>query len=228
MNGCVAAGGPTGSHLEQLGVVGIADVNASSGNTRALNLRVTTQAKIGVALDEHFPIDRAVWIMTGGAAFAQGFMLEDKGPCLFAMTLGTTFVLPGHGQSACRFKDVAAMRVMALHATHVSFDDRVMLGQVEFGLNVEMTLKAGGWVLAGIDDEFSAAAGFNVFATGAVAGLTAGFTDHGRVFKMDPCVGAGRKLPDDFRVAIQAGLVAHVMSAGNFKRRDHHRRGGGA
>ena len=227
VDGRVASGRPTGSHLQQLGVVRIADVNASGGDARTLNLRVTAQTQVGVARDEHFFVDRTVRIMAGGAAFAQRLMPEDERSRLLAMALGAAFILPGHGESARRFEDVAAVRVMALRAAHMSFDDRVMLREVEFGLNVEMALQTGGRVLAGIDDEFCAAAGLEVFAAGAVAGFTAGFTGHGCIFKMDPRVRTHGKFPDDFCVAIRTGLVADEMSAGNFERHDHHGRGGG-
>ena len=209
-------------------MVRVPDVNVPAGNTRALDLCVTAQAQIGVARGEHFFIDRAVRIMTGGAAFAQRLMFEDERSGLLAMALRATFVLPGHGQSAGWFEDVAAMRVVAGPTTHAAFNDRVMLGQIEFRLNVEMALKAGGRVVAGIDDEFGAAAGGDVLAAGAVTGFTAGFAGQGRPFKMDPRVRAGGEFPDDFRVAIHAGMVADVMCAGDCQRRHDHSRCGGA
>ena len=75
-------------------------------------------------------------------------MLEDKWPGLVAMALRATFVLPRHGQPARRFHDVAAVRIMALHAVHVPFDNRMMLRQIKFGVDVEMTLKTGRRILA--------------------------------------------------------------------------------
>src|SRR6185369_1396642 len=41
------------------------------------------------------------------------------------------------------------------------------------------------------------------------------------VGQMDPGVGTGGKFPDVIAVAIGAGLIADVMSAGNFRRRQH-------
>jgi len=223
----VAAGGPTGPHLQVPGVIGVADINAAGGHTRTLILRVTAQAQIGIAGDQHLFIHRTVRVVTGGAAFTHRLVFKDERPRLLAMTLRTTFILPRHGQAAGRFENVAAVRVVAGHTAHVPFDDRMVLGQVEFRLDVEMTLKAGRGVLAGVDDEFGAAAGLDVFATGAVAGFAAGFAGHGRVGDVDPRVGTGREFPDDLLVAIQASLIADVVRAGNLQRHcDYSRRGG--
>ena len=166
-------------------------------------------------------------VVTRGATFAQRLVFKDEWSRLLAMTLRATFILPGHRQSADGFEDVAAVRIMALDTTHVSFDDRVMLRQVEFRLNVEMTLKAGGRVLAGVDDEFGAAAGLDMFAAGAMAGFATGFTGHGCIFKMDPRVRTHGKFPDDIRVTIRTGFVADEMRAGDFERHGRHGRGGG-
>jgi len=188
---------------------------------------VTTQAEVRVALGEHLLIDRAVWVMASRAALAQGLVLEHKRARLLAMTWRATFVLPGHGQPAVRFENVAPVRIMTLHATHVSFDDRMMLRQIESGLNIQMALETGRRVIARIDDEFCVAAGFDVFAAGTVAGFASGLTGQRRTFKMNPRMGAGGKFPDDVRVTIQAGFIADVMRAGNFQGHRHfHGRGG--
>jgi len=199
-------------------MVGVSDKNAP---IRPLDLRVTTQAEIGVALDEHLLINRAVWVMANRAALAQGFVLEHIRTRLLAVALRATLVLPGHGQPAVRFENITAMRIVAWHATHVSFDDRVMLRQIEFGLNIQMALETRRGIIGRVDDEFCVAAGFNVFAAGTMAGFTAGLANHGRVLKMNPRMRTGGKFPDDLRVTIQAGLVSDTMRAGNFQRHHH-------
>ncbi len=143
------------------------------------------------------------------------------------MTLRAAFVLPGHGQAAGRLEDVASMRVMALPAAQVAFNDLMMLRQAEFGVNVEVTLKTRRRVRSGVDDEPGAAAGFDVFAAGTVAGFAAGFADPGRIVKMNPGMRAGGKFADQVGVTIQAGPVADKMGAGNFQRHDDGARGGG-
>lgn len=156
----------------------VADVNVSGGDIRALNLRMAPQAKIRVALDEHFLVDRAVWIMANDAAFAQRRMFKDERSCLVAMTLRAAFILPRHRQSSRRSENVAAVRVVALHAVHVAFDDRMVLRQIKLRVHVEMTLKTGRRVIVWIDDELRRAAGFDVFATWPMAGFAAGLSNH--------------------------------------------------
>ena len=224
----MTAGGPTGSHLQKRGVIRVADINTPARNVGTLDLRVTTQAEVRVALDEHFLVDGAVRSVANRATFAQRLMLKNKRARLLAMACRATFVLPGHGQTASRLEYIPAVRVVAGHATHVTFDHRMMLRQVEFGLNVQVTLKTGRRVVAWIDDEFYVAAGFDVFAAGTVAGFASGLAGQRRTFKMNPRMGAGGKFPDDFRVTIQAGLVADVMRAGNFQGHRHFGGRGGA
>jgi hypothetical protein len=220
----MASGSPTGPDLQKRCVIGVADQNHPAGT---LNLRVTTQAKVGITFNEHFLIDRTVRVVTNDTAFAHGFVLEDKGSCLFAVTLRATFALSRHRQSARRFENVATVRVVALRTAHAAFNDRMMLWETEFGLNIEMTLKTGRRVVARIDDELRAAAGFDVFAAGTVAGFATGFAGHRRILKMNPRVWAGGKFPDDVGVTVRAGFVADVTRSGNFQRHnDRVRRGG--
>ena len=224
----MAAGSPARPDLQKRRMIRVADVDVSGGNIRPLHLRVAAQAKIRVACDKHLLVDRAVGIVAGGATFAHRRMLENKRAHLVAMTLRAAFVLPRHRESVRRFQNVAAVRVMALHAIHVAFDHGMVLRQTEFRVDIEMALKAGCGVVVRIDDEFCAAAGLDVLAAGAVAGFAAGLADHRRIFKMDARVRAGGKFPDKVRVAIRAGLVAGVMRAGDFERHDDRTRHGGA
>ena len=176
MNRRVAAGGPACSQLEKGSVIRVPDINLPG---RRLGLCVTAQAKVGVTCHQQFLIDGTVRAVAGHAAFAHGVVGKHKGPGLILMTLGAAFIRARHGQSARRFEQVTPVRVMALHAIHVSFNHRMVLGQREFRMHIQMTLKAGGGVMAGIDDKFGAAAGFDVFAAGSVAGFAARLTRHG-------------------------------------------------
>ena len=108
---------------------------------------------------------------------------------------------------------------MAVYATHVAFDNRVMLRQIEFRLHVEMTLKTGLRIFAGVDDQACRAAGANMLAARTVAGFTTALACHGRVCDVQARVWAHGKFPDNFHMAISAGLVADIMRAGNFQRR---------
>ncbi len=104
-----------------------------------------------------------------GAAFAQGFVFKNERARLFTMTLRTSMILPRHGQPACWFKNIAAVRIMALHTTHVPLNHRMMRGQLEFCPGLQMTTKTRVGIFAGIDDKFAlAAANFDMPAARSV------------------------------------------------------------
>jgi len=157
----------------------VADVDLSGGGGGALDLGVTAQAEVGIALREQFSIQRTVRVVTDGATLAQRVMFENHGAGLLAMTLRAAFVPAGHGQSARGFEDVPAMRIMALHTIHASLQDGMMLRQMKLNLDVEVALETSGRIVAGIDDEFGPATGLDVFAAGAVAGFAAGAAGQG-------------------------------------------------
>ena len=65
------------------------------------------------------------------------------------------------------------MRIVALNAIHLAFQDGMVLGKLEFGLGVEVALETGGGVPAGIDDEVGPGrARGDVFAGRAMARFT--------------------------------------------------------
>ena len=71
------------------------------------------------------------------------------------------------------------MRIVALHTIHVAFVDGMVLRQMKFSFDVEMTAITSCWVPARVDDELTcAAAGFDMLATWAMAGLAAGRAEH--------------------------------------------------
>ena len=135
----------------------------------ALLLRVTLEAEIIVAFDEHLGIHRAVRIVTNRAAFPQRLMLEHKRFRLLAMTLRAGLIQPRHAESARGLANVAAMGIVALDAIHLSFNDGVMLRQVEFSVLFGVAIETRGRILARIENKFPApAAELDVFAAGAV------------------------------------------------------------
>ncbi len=147
-------------------------------------------------------------------------MFKNERARLGFMTLCATLILLRHRESAGRFQDVAAVRIVAVHAIHVTFDDQMMLRQIKFRVDVEVTLKTRLGIFAGIDDELRRAAGADVFAARTMTGFATALAGHRGVFKMQPRVRAHRKFADDIRVAISAGLIADKMSAGNFQGRN--------
>ena len=80
MNGGVTSGGPATAAIDEFRVIHFADEKLAGLIRGALHLNVALEAEIIVALGEKLAIDRTVWIMAGGAAFAHGFVLVNEGP----------------------------------------------------------------------------------------------------------------------------------------------------
>jgi len=182
----MAAGRPAGAVNEKAGVVNVADKN---GSGRGLRLGMALEAKIRVALHEHLGVDGTMRIVAHGAAFAHGGVLENEWPGLFTMALGAILIEPRHGQAAGWFHDVRAVGIVALHAVHFAFDDRMMLWKVEFSAGFLVALEAGFGIFAGIDDEFfqtAAPSHRDVFAARAVAGFAAELAGHIRIREPQP------------------------------------------
>lgn len=217
----MAAGSPARAHLQKRAVRHLADVDFARRYSRALHLRMTAKAKIRIVLHQHFAVGGTVRRMADGAALAHGFVFENERLRLLEMTLRAALVHSRHGESAGRFEDVAAVRIVTLNATHFAFDHGMMLRQAEFRADFQMALETGRGILAGIDDEMRAAAGRDVFAAGPMTGFATVLALHSGIFKMNARVRTGGKFPDDFRVAIGAGFVADVMRAGNLQWGNH-------
>jgi hypothetical protein len=135
-----------------------------------LHLRVAPQAKIRIAGHQQLAIDRTVRIMAHGASLSQRLVLKHKRARQVPVTLTAILIEPRHRQPACPLEDIRAVRIMALHAVHASFNDRVMLRQVKFSASLEMALQACARIFSRIDDELShAAATLDMLASGAMA-----------------------------------------------------------
>jgi hypothetical protein len=172
-----------------------------------------------------------MWVVANRATFAERVVLEDKGPGLVSMALGATLIPPRHGQPSGGFHDVHAVRVVALGAAHPAFQDRMVMGEVDLTLHVQVALKASGRVLARINDESFAAAQpdrGDMFAAGTVTGLAPALAHHRCLLGMNPRVRAGGEPPHKVRMTIRAGVVADEMGAGDFQRRHDLGRGRGA
>lgn len=229
MDGGVAAGGPAGAAINELGVVNFADEELARLIGRAVHLDVALETEIVVALGEELPVDGAVGVMAGGAAFAHGFVFVDEGTGLLAMTFGALLIDAGHGEAAGRFHDFVAVRIVALDTIHAAFDDRMMLRKVEQRVDVKMALETGGRVFTGIDDEFlSATAELHVFAGGTVAGFAAGDVGEFDVVLVKLAVSAGGEEAGDVGVTFDAGGVADVMCTFDMRRCDDGARDGAA
>jgi hypothetical protein len=215
MYGRVATGCPAGPHLQE---AGIADVDLPTETGRG-HLRVTAQAKVWITLREHFTVQRAVRVVARRAAFPQGRMLEDDRPRLLAMALRATLAPAAHGQPARRFEDVVAVRIMALHAIHPAFEDRMMVQRLKFAPRFQMALETGGRIFAGVDDEFGAATRLDVLAARSMTRFAACIAVLPQSGQMNTGMRTGREALDNGRVTIQASFVADFMGTRNNRRR---------
>ena len=214
----MAARRPAGRLTHKSGVVHGSNVDCGSDRI----LRMAPQAQVGIGIDEQFAIDRAMRVVTSDATFAQSFVLEYHGPGLFAVALRAAFVHSRHGQPSGRFENIAAVGIVALHAIHMAFNYRMVLGQVEFRVDFEMTLKAGGGILAGIHNKFSPTASrLDMKAAWPMTGFTTALAGRGGRFVVNAGVGPHGKAAHVTGMTIGTGLVPDVMGARNFGRHVH-------
>ena len=181
------------------------------------------QAEIVVPVVQHLCVDRTVRLMTNGAALAHRFVFKDHRLRLLAMASSTGFILPPHCQSASGFFHIAPMRIMALDAIHMALGQRVMLGELEVGVDVLMATEASFRISPRIVNESSPApAGLDMPAARPVARLTTGSTRRPIMIQMHPGMDIVRKLLRDDAVAFNTRLVADKRRTFNHRRRSHH------
>jgi hypothetical protein len=162
-------------------------------------------AEVVVAGDKHFGVHRAVRIVTGGATFEAGVVLEDKRTFLGGVTRETGLVGAGEVEGAALDR-IAAVRVVAIAAAHRAGHHRVAVRQSKLAALLQVALEAGLGRLARIDDRAAGAARLGVDAGRAVTGLAAGVTGLG-IAEREPAVGGGVEFGGDLGVALGARVL---------------------
>lgn len=127
MDRAVTACGPASAPLYKIGVRHLSNHKIARRNVRALHLHMAFETEVIVTFHEQLPVHRTMRVVAGGATLAQGLVLEYERAALLSMTLGATFVQARHRQTAGGLHNVMAMRIVALHAIHAAFNDRMML-----------------------------------------------------------------------------------------------------
>lgn len=176
----MTAGRPTRALWQSVGVVGIANENSAVG---LLFLEMALQTQGRIALSQHSLIDRSVGRVAADATFTERFVFENERASLRGVALETGFVLTKkrdaaafHGLRKTRptaFDRVADVRIVAIRATHFSFQHWMVMRQFKFCAHFQMTLETGIGRLSRIDNGVRAAAALNVQASRSVAALTA-------------------------------------------------------
>lgn len=96
----------------------------------------------------------------------------------------------------------------------------MVLRQVKFGFGFKMALKASRGVSTRIYNKHAAAAtGLDVLAARPVTGFATGLSAQRCCWGIDAGVRTGRKSSRDVRMAVITCLVAHIIGAGNLRRR---------
>ena len=138
----MAARRPACASQHETGVILRADVNGARRlSWQTLRLEVALQTQILISLHKHFVIYGAVRVVTGDAAFANRFMLENEWPALRGVALHASFLL-GHYRCAAAFNYRLFVRIMAIAARHLAIFHRVMVRRVELRFFIQVTLEA--------------------------------------------------------------------------------------
>lgn len=165
MNRFVATGGPARALVDPVVVALIANHDLSGG---AHGLRVAFQAKIGAARGQHFVVRCAMRIVAGGAAFADGFVLEHERPALRDMALHARLAL-GHEGGSAPFDRASLVRIVALAAGDFAIFHRMMMRRIEAGFHIHVAREANLRRLVRVYDRMAGATAVIVHAAGSVA-----------------------------------------------------------
>ena len=157
--------------------------------------------------------------MTGRATFAQSFMFEHDAFRLRSMATRALFIQTRHCESARGLHHVLAVRVVALHAVHLPFTHRMMLGKIELSMNFEMTRETRLRIVAGIHNEFfTLATDGDVFTSGTGARFASRTAGHLRSFNVQPRVRTGCEDACVLGMAVGARGVPDKCGTGNVRR----------
>lgn len=219
VDGRVTPGAPARASGKACCVIDLANHNLIRPD---LDLRVAFQAKVVIAFNQQFLVDRTMRTMASRAAFTQRRMFIDKRPCLVTMALSARSIESCHGESARRFHDIAPVRIVALHTVNAVLDDGMVVGQIKFRMGFEMTLVTTCRIFSGIDDEFaSPASGRNVFAARPMARLATGHAGQLHLFLVKTAVRTARENTRDIGMAFDTSSIPDEGRAFNFRRCDH-------
>jgi hypothetical protein len=166
--------------------------------------------------------------MADHATLTHCLVLVNEWPALLRVALEASFVSAQESKATalerllnicrCGFDSNPGMRVVTIAAAHLSFQDWMMMRQLECRANFQVTLKTSFRRLTRIDDRTSPAAGFNVQTPRAMARLAA----HALgvlAFCLETRMRCGAKIAHDLFVAGPAFLCANELRAWNAGRR---------
>src|SRR5580698_10078085 len=135
----MATGAPTSAAGEESPATALMEKVSNGYAGCGLLLVVTAQAKILIARHEHFLIHTAVGIVTGSAAFTEGFVFEDMRTALLSVAPEAGLVRRSL-RGRATLDGAPFMRIMAVRATYFAFFHGMVVGQTETAALIEMAL----------------------------------------------------------------------------------------
>lgn len=185
----------------------------------SLLLEVALQAKRLIPLRQQLSIHRSMRGVAGDATFTHSLVFKNKRAPLFGMALETGIVLAHFIHRAAPLDHRSLVRIVAVSATDLAFQHRVMMRKVEFGSNLKVTLEAGLRRFSRIYNRVGRSPAGNMLTARSVAGFATGILRILAVGHQARMV-CRLEVTDDFLVTVGTGFGSHEGSPGN--RRRHH------
>lgn len=166
----MTTGSPAVAVAQITGVIDVTNKEASTGAGQP-SLGMASQTEILISNGQQLCINGTMGRVANGASLAQRGVFKNKRPGLLPVTLRAGLVQARHGEASRRLHDVQPVRIMALCAIHLTFEDGMMLRKMKLGVDVQVALEARLRIFAGVNDELlpPCAANGHMLATGSVA-----------------------------------------------------------
>lgn len=194
-----------------------------------LLLEVAFQTQHMIPLSQHSRVHRAVWAMTGRAAFAHRLVFEHERASLRDVAFAASLLFRREG-SASSDDGLSFMRVVAIGATDPlphrhrlamgAFKHRMCVRQTELGPLIEMALKTDLGRATRIDDRVMTPARLDMFTSGAVARFAPDI-HRVRPFGLESGMCGGVEPLCNLFMALLAALRSGKCCSFNLRRRDH-------
>ena len=159
------------------------DVSNEDVSRRSLLLKMTFQAKRGVAFVQQSLIDGTVGRMADHTTLTQCLVLINPRAPLLGVALKASFVSAQESKPTgfevllnvcrCAFDRDSLVRVVTIGAAHFAFEHRMVVRQLKLCPHFQVTLKTSFRRLARIDNRVRCASARDVQAARAVTRLTA-------------------------------------------------------
>lgn len=184
-----------------------------------LLLEVTLEAEGGAALGEHLAVHRTVGLVAGATALTNRLVFENERTHLRRVALPTGITLRGQLRAAAP-DGRALVGIVAITATHLALQDRMVVRQGKLAPLVEVAFEARLRIAARVQDVVTSPASLRVQAARAMTTFAAELHGVGPL-GLHPRVGGGVEVADRFRMALGTVLIANKFGSRNGRRRNN-------